>query len=319
MKHFLRLFFVGAIGAAIITSGFYSRASAASTGGEFVLDTERTESWNKAIANSFPESLPALPRKIDQRRQGLELTAESAVVVDAKSGRVLFEKQSKAPRPLASITKLMTALVLLDLNLDWNGRVTLLEADRDAYGKYYLSPGDEVNRADLFKLSLGASANNATAALVRTSGLSMSDFVARMNQKARDLKIEATFVEPVGINPGNFSTAAGVSMLLRAAMQEPKIREATTQAEIRIKLPTTTYTAVSTDDLLVSFLNRKPYSIMGGKTGFIDEAGYCLALSVRFEGHDLDIVVLGTPEPWKRFEEAKALAVWAFQVFSWEL
>lgn len=319
MRHLLRHIVIGCTAFLIVESALLHDASAALPARNLKLDTAQIDAQRELIRNSLPDIKQAFPIKKDPRRLGVEVTAESALVVDAKTGRILFGKNIHSERPLASITKLMTALVLLDLKLDPSEPITLLESDRQPLGRYYLAPGDVVGRRELFRLSLGASANNATSALVRTSGLSADGFSERMNQKAKELGIKAKFLDPIGLNPGNVSNTLGVQKLLRAAMQHDEIREATTLKSVTLtKNKTERFTTDSTNDLLVTFLARSPYAIVGGKTGFIEEAGYCLAQTVRYGGHDVDVVVLGATEHLLRFEEVKALAVWTFDAYTWE-
>jgi D-alanyl-D-alanine carboxypeptidase len=320
MRHHLRLIAMAAIGTLIVQGahGYVAEAALPHTG--IVLDTATTSSFKEAFRNSFPVAENVRPYKKDPRRLGIELTAPSAVVVDVETGRVLFSKNVGEKRPLASLTKLMTALVMMDLKLDPKQEITMSEADIQSEGKAYFAPGDTFLRGELMQVTLGVSSNNGIAALVRTSGLSREAFVARMNAKAKAIGIDASFVEPTGLNSGNQSTALGVQKMLRAAMQYPEIRKATTTATFRITSKEgKAYKEEATDELLGTILDRAPYEIIGGKTGYIEEAGFCLAQTVERGGHQIDIVVLGATAHELRFQEVKSLAVWTFDAFNWDL
>ncbi|MEI7741017.1 MAG: hypothetical protein WCJ29_00775 [bacterium] len=320
MRHHLRHIAIAALFVLIAQGAQVYDAQAELARVDFVVDTPQTSIFKAAFRNSFPMADSVLPHKKDPRRLGIELTAPSAIVVDADTGRVLFSKNIGEKRTLASLTKLMTALVYEDLKLNPKTEIEMSEDDRQSVGKYHFEPGDVFTRGELFQVALGASSNNVVAALVRTSGLTREYFVARMNAKAEELGIDANFVEPTGLNALNQSTALGVEKMLRAAMQYADIRRATTSPSISIVSKAgKKYKVDVTNELLGTFLDRKPYGIIGGKTGFIDEAGYCLAQAVKYGGHTIDIIVLGATAHELRFQEVKSLAVWTFDAFTWEL
>lgn len=269
-------------------------------------------------ATKFPEAKPAYPIKKDPNRLGVDITAAAAVVMDEETGRILFAKNSENERPIASITKLMSALVLFDIKTKWDDVVVLDELDRQALGRYYLEPGDRISKMALLQLALTASANNAVAALVRTSGLTEEQFVQKMNERARSMGIQAHFAEPIGLSSKNTANAVAVAHILYEALRYDAIYRATVNQEFKVTRPGgTQYVARSTNELLDTFLNQKPYEITGGKTGYIEEAGFCLAQRIKKNGHELLVVVLGAKEHALRFQEVKALTVWAFDAYTW--
>jgi len=317
MRHQLRLI-AFALGLALIAQSTHVLIASATVDAPSEGEGMTAQSFTELFQNSLPTVKSVVPKKRDPSRQGLTISAASAIVIDSRSGRALFMKAPTEMRPLASISKLMTALVLLDLPLNWSEKIELTEADRTPLGKYYGEPGDVLVRSSVLKMSLGSSANNATRALVRTSGLTEESFIAAMNKKATELGMRAEFFDPVGLDKNNVSNAVGVAKLLRAAMQKEQIRQATTLKKVEVTTAAgKNYSFETTNELLSTFLNRSPYSIIGGKTGFIDEAGYCLAQTVRYQGHDIDVVVLGAKAHELRFKEVKALAYWTFDLYEW--
>lgn len=260
------------------------------------------------------------PVKKDPNRLGVVTTASSAYVADWKTGAVLFEKNADMPQPIASITKLMTALVVLGSNPDWGKQVEVLPGEEPPGGVPYLIPGEIVTVRDLFNLSLVASSNGATVALARSTGLSEEDFAKRMNETATSIGMtDSSFVDPVGLDAGDSASARDVSRLVRAALGHQEIHDAVVQKEYRLTTKAGARRTVrSTDELLGSFLDKPPYAFLGGKTGFIEEAGYCFgAAAQNAEGNGVVAVVLGADSKELRFKEVKSLMYWAFDAYSW--
>jgi len=260
------------------------------------------------------------PRKVEPASLGVVTSAVSALVVDRASGMVLYEKNSDASRSIGSISKLMTALVYLDGNPDLDAPAALQGSDIRWGGIQHVSVGDVVRARDLLHASLIGSDNSATAALVRLSGLSEGDFVARMNEKAAEIGMRATtFMDPTGLSADNRAVAADIVRLLDVSLANDDIRAATQLAEVSFAGESgRVYTIPSTDELLGTFLNEDPYRVVGGKTGYLPEAGYCLGTVVSENGgHEIAVVVLGSETKAGRFTDVKALAAWAFRVYEW--
>ncbi len=260
------------------------------------------------------------PRKIDPTSLGVITSAVSALVVDADSGAVLFQKNIEESRSIGSITKLMTSLLFLEGNPDLSAPSAIAPEDMRPGGRQHLSIGDTVTVRDLVLASLVSSDNSATMSLVRLSGMSEGDFVARMNEKAAEIGMkQTTFADPTGLSPENRSVAPDIVALLRAALSNETIRFATEQASATVTGASgRTYQLENTNELLDGFINQPPYKIVGGKTGFLPEAGYCLGVRMEKDnGKDLYVVVLGADSKEDRLKDVKALTVWAYKTFEW--
>lgn len=249
------------------------------------------------------------------------LTAKSALVMDKTSGVQLFSLKADEQRPIGSITKLMTALVVLENKPDWDEIITV-EADDGNQGRLYLIEGDSATVRDLFYTSLVGSSNNATMALARSTGWPLEEFVRQMNVKAKKLGLFQTqFTEPTGLDPENKSTARETALLLKSALTEEAIKEATLLKSYSFQLRNMrgSRRVVSTDLLLSEGIGQgRVEKINGGKTGFVEEAGYCFVMEAENkDGRQIIAVVLGSQTHWTRFSEAKALADWAFQAYEW--
>ena len=229
--------------------------------------------------------------------------ARNAIVVDPSTDEVLYEKNSGASVPIASLTKLMTALVFLEQkpNLDRDAMVSRTEIA--GAGHTQLRAGEYASLEELLHMSLMVSDNCATRVIARESGLAPEDFLAAMNRKSLELGMTHTrFVEFTGLDERNVSTAADIARLLEAAATTPKIHEITTTRTYEFWTRRQTHFIGNTNRLLYG-----KYEVVGGKTGFINEAGYCFATWVRTGGRDLIAVVLGAPTNATRFADAVRL------------
>jgi len=245
------------------------------------------------------------------------LDSTSAFVLDMKTGKILFQKNGYEQRSIASITKLMTAVVFVENNSDWNKNIRILDDDKLNGGKIVLLPGEIVNLGYLFKATLISSLNNGAMALARSSDLTPEEFIVRMNSKAVELGMrDSHFVDPSGISSLNQATAMDVAILLREALNHELIREAlVTQRYSFDVMGGKRYTVTNTNELLGSYLD-----IVGGKTGYTDEAGFCLANLVRSERapDGIVVVILGAASKEQRFQENKFLSQWVFDNWEWE-
>jgi D-alanyl-D-alanine endopeptidase (penicillin-binding protein 7) len=229
--------------------------------------------------------------------------ARNAILLDPATGEVLYEKNSSRSVPIASLTKLMTAMVFLEQKPDLSREVEVTQAELAGAGHTQLRRGEHVPLGELLHMSLMSSDNCATRVIAIESGLSPADFVARMNSKAVELGLTGTrFVEFTGLDEHNVATASDVARMLHAAANEPLIAEITTTRSYQFRTERRRHAINNTDRLLYG-----RYEILGGKTGFIIEAGYCFATWVRTEGRDLIAVVLGAPTNATRFADAVRL------------
>jgi D-alanyl-D-alanine endopeptidase (penicillin-binding protein 7) len=230
--------------------------------------------------------------------------ARSAIVLDPATGEVLFAKDAARSAPIASLTKMMTDLVFLEQRPDLLKNVEVTRAEITGGGHTQLRNSEQVMLGDLLHMSLMCSDNVATRVLVRESGLSLPDFIARMNQKASELGLTNTsFVEVTGLDERNVSSATDVARLLHAAADNSTIRQISTTPYYDFRSATRAHRIVNTNRLL----HNQSLEIVGGKTGFINEAGYCLATWIRAEGRDMIAVVLGAPTNATRFADVVRL------------
>lgn len=262
-------------------------------------------------------------RKADSVSLGVEVTAPSFLVVDQKSKKILYQKNAQEPRSLASLTKLMTALVFLDHNPGWDKTVTVSGDDYREGAVNYFIAGEKVTVKDLFYGTLVASANEAAVALARSTGLSPDEFVAAMNQKAEELGLsQAAFYDLTGLDDRNQATAAEVAVIALAAFNEPEILPAVSTKEYQIGVINKGISRKisSTDKILRQTfgLAGASYSVVAGKTGYLERAGYCFAGLVKNQlGDNIVSVVMGSDTIDSRFSDTKALAYWVFSNYQW--
>lgn len=260
------------------------------------------------------------PVKVHEASLGIVTTAVSTLVYDRASATTLYQENAGDIRSIGSITKLMTAYTALAEGLDLDATAAVREADVRAGGHDYLKVNDEVTIRDLLQASLVGSDNSATVALVRLTGLSTDEFVLHMNEEAERMGLtETTFADPTGLSARNRSTARDIVRLLEVILANEEIQIATTEPYTNfVSAIGNSYVIPNTNELLLTYINRDPYTIVGGKTGFLPQAGYCLAMRVQEEGgHDLYVVVLGAASKELRFQEVKGLAQWAYDTFAW--
>lgn len=274
-------------------------------------------------ADSQPRHLERAAIKVGpQLKDGspkLTLEAKSAAAYAPSDKQFLYESGADDARPIASITKLMTALVFLDHNPDWEAGYEMKDTDRRDGGKIYLYRGDQVKIKDLWKAMLVGSDNTAAIALIHSLGMDEADFVAEMNAKAKGLGLNRTiFKDPVGLTPDNLSTAREVAIFAREALIREEISSTVALPKAEFKtLGGQTKTILSTDALLEAPLSDS-FRILGGKTGYTEPAGYCFVgrFKDRF-AHELVVVVLGTDSEKARFRQTAELAGWTYSNYQW--
>lgn len=264
----------------------------------------------------------AAPQRINIENIGVQVTALRYAAIDVDSGELLLQKSINEQQPLASITKLMTALVILDQKPDWNVTVEMSAADETEGAMPHIYRGEQLSFEDTWKAALITSDNNAIEAMIRTLGISDENFVALMNKKAEDLQMFNTkFVDPTGLSENNVSTALDLARLLRAAIKKYEIRSTVLQSKyvLHISNNKKARTINNTDILVDSFLNQKEYGyeLIGGKTGFVPLAGYCLTTAIKKDGHEVIFVVLHSATIDDRFQDTKVIADWVFSNYKW--
>ena len=241
------------------------------------------------------------------------LTSQSALILNNRTGEVLYQKNMNRVMPIASISKLMSAMVILDAGLNMNEPITITpaEIDRLKGTGSRLSIGTTLTRSQLLHLSLMSSENRATHALGRTYPGGMSAFVAAMNQKAQSLGMYNTrFYEPTGLDYRNVSTASDLSKMVAAASYYPLIRRDSTS----------TYGSVYTsngrqqDYRNTNALVREGlWDIELQKTGYIREAGRSMVVKVNVHNQPITIVLLNSPSSATRVNDARRIQSWMIQ------
>lgn len=250
-------------------------------------------------------------QKINQIYQP-EISASSAVVMDVKKDIFILEKNSDQVWPIASISKLMSTLVIIeDFDLDLEEYYKIQETDRRLGGRDYLFIGDEVKNKDLLALSLIASDNTAVVALISSLGLDEDDFVKLMNEKSEELGLKNTrFKDATGLSPQNLSTAKEVSFLIKRSFTNLEILSLVKEYNYKFSTKQGRVKNIySTNELLNSFSENDELQIVGGKTGYNDLAGYCLgAKFIINDNQEFISVVLNASTLKNRFSDTKKLA-----------
>lgn len=250
----------------------------------------------------IPVGLP-----IDMAKQGKDFDAGSVVLLDTTSNHIMFEQNAFERRPIASLSKLMTAMVALDYGMPWDTEADIQLEEYVRGGQLLLHPGEKVTMKDLFHASLLGSANNATLAYVRQLGIPKEEFVRAMNRKAVELGLEQTeFHDVTGLSPQNVSTAYEVAILAKTAFAKyPAIREATTAKEYPFVVGGSKreHTLRNTNKLISEFGEQAG----GSKTGYIYEAGYCLVMQGEGEIGTRLGVILNAPSEQAHFADMRRL------------
>ena len=244
------------------------------------------------------------------RAKNLNLKSASVLVVSQDNGRALYAKNTQAVVPIASITKLMTAMVTLDARLALDERVTISEADVDDLKgtRSRLKVGAALTRSDLLHLALMSSENRAAAALSRAYPGGTAAFVAAMNQKAIELGMWRTrFVDGTGLSSDNVSTAQDLAKMVNAAYRYPLVREYTTDTDHAVRFANCRVLRYRNSNGLVKNPN---WHIGLSKTGYISEAGRCLVMQAEIASTPVVIVLLDSWGKSTRIGDANRIKKW---------
>ncbi|MDC8786336.1 D-alanyl-D-alanine endopeptidase [Paucibacter sp. hw1] len=239
----------------------------------------------------------------------LALKSSVALVLDQDTNEVLFSKNSSAVLPIASITKLMTALVVVDAGQSMDEKLTITDEDIDSEKGTHsrLVVGTTLTRGEMMHLALMASENRAANAMGRHYPGGLNAFVAAMNQKAQSLGMKDThYVEPTGLNSHNQSSAKDLAALVKVAHEVPLLRELSTSREYQVALGHRQVQFHSTNGLL----SNPGWDIGLQKTGFINEAGRCLVMQARMAGRKLIMVFLDSTGKYSRIGDAERVRKW---------
>jgi D-alanyl-D-alanine endopeptidase (penicillin-binding protein 7) len=261
------------------------------------------------LASATSQTMTA-PRWSALNPKNLKLKSAAVLVLD-QNGEEVYSRHVSEPRPIASITKLMTAMVILDSDLDLQEKITITKDDRDLIQLTgsRLKYGAALTRKQMLQLTLMASENRAANALARTWPQGKSAFVAAMNNKADELGMQAThFSDPAGLDPGNVASARDIASMVRAAMSYPLIRDATTTRSISVRPYRNRgeLTFGNTNRLL----RNKAWDIQLSKTGYINESGRCLVMQAEIDDKPLTIVLLDSFGKLTPFGDSNRIRKW---------
>ncbi|HLF32515.1 MAG TPA: D-alanyl-D-alanine endopeptidase [Xanthomonadales bacterium] len=239
-----------------------------------------------------------------------DLHSASALVIDAQ-GKVIYGKDVDAVRPIASITKLMTAMVVLDSALGLDEKITVTEADRDHQKMTgsRLAIGATLTRRQMIQLAIMSSENRAASALGRNYPGGLKEFVAQMNKKAVELNMHhSRFTDPAGLNALNTSTASDLGKMIAAADEYPLIRQASTTKTMEVR------PFANRGPLVYNNTNRllknNTWDIALSKTGYINEAGRCLVMRAVIAGEPVAIVLLNSFGKLTPYGDSNRLRKW---------
>ncbi len=239
----------------------------------------------------------------------LRLQSAAALVLDQSTGTVLFEKNAGAVLPIASISKLMTAMVVLDAQPDLTEILTVEEADVDVLKGTHsrLRVGAQLSREDMLRLALMSSENRAASTLARSYAGGSQAFVSAMNRKAQALGlVDTRFSDPTGLTAANVSSANDLVKMVAAAQGYPLIRQFTTTTEYEVALNGRFETFRNTNSLV----KNASWDIGLSKTGFINEAGRCLVMQAWLNNKPTIIVLLDSLGKMTRIGDANRIKRW---------
>lgn len=247
-----------------------------------------------ASSLSMAHSEPAAktPAAVEQIKN-IQLASASASIVELKSGKRLYDKNADVPVPIASITKLMTAMVILDGKQSLKENITFTRNDRKLAHNYYsrIRTASELSREDVIRIMLMSSENLAATALATNYPGGFKAFVNAMNAKAKTLGMNNTrFVDASGLSPNNISTAADLTRMVSAAAKYPQISDYTTTKVFTANFQSPRYRLAYTNTN--ALVRGGKWDIRLSKTGYLDEAGRCLVMLARIENRDVVMVML---------------------------
>ena len=265
----------------------------------------------RAISMAREIAMTPLPRyKVDASGDLVpDVRAAAAIIYDPDTNQVLWEENSQSQRSIASITKMMTAVVFMENDPDLSQPVVIARSDVFQASTTHLHTNDHVTTGDLLHLLLIASDNAAARALARVSMYGTEGFVGRMNEKAAEFGLETTqYADPSGLLSENVSSAYDMARLITHVSADDRITSIMRTPEYTVHTGRRSITFHSTNHLL----GRSDVDVRAGKTGFISKSGYCLATLLRLPQSDqqVAVVVLGARSNAGRFMETRNLFTW---------
>ncbi|HTH45058.1 MAG TPA: D-alanyl-D-alanine endopeptidase [Oxalicibacterium sp.] len=246
---------------------------------------------------------------LNMTRDSLALASNVALVMDESSSQVLFEKNANVALPIASITKLMTGMVVVESGQDMNEiiQVTDDDVDRLRFSSSRLRVGSKLPRSKMLHIALMSSENRAASALGRNYPGGIHAFVAAMNAKARELGMTSThYVDSTGLSSQNVASARDLAKLLLAASHHPILCQYTTDTKYVVE-PGGRALQYANSNRLV---NNPDWEIGIQKTGFINEAGHCLVMQANIDGRSVVMIFLDSKGKYSRLADAKRIRKW---------
>ena len=239
----------------------------------------------------------------------LDVRSSSVIVLDAVDSSVLYAKQAQSPLPIASITKLMTALVVLDAGQPMDEMIELTTADRrlERSSASRLAIGSKISRGDLLHLALMSSENRAAHAVARAYPGGLPACIKAMNAKARALGMKtARFTDPTGLSSGNVSSASDLAKLVAAAAADPTIRTYSTSTSHTVAIGRQLLEFRNTNSLV----NKADWDVMVQKTGYTSDAGQCLVMKTVIRERPVLIVLLNSFGKYTRVADVRRIRKW---------
>jgi D-alanyl-D-alanine endopeptidase (penicillin-binding protein 7) len=244
-----------------------------------------------------------------QAHAGLVLNSDRALVIDRDTNKVLYAKSADQAAPIASVTKLMTAMVLLDEKPDMKQVITITSADVDTLkgSSSRLPVGTRLTRERMLHLTLMSSENRAAHALARTSSRGRDGFIAAMNQKARALGMAgANFADPTGLSPQNRASALDLRKLLEASSRYGAIKRFSTETSQQVRVGKRQLNYVNSNPVV----GRDGWDVRLSKTGFIREAGRNVVVGFNAAGRNLAVVLMGADSSAARTSDLVKVRNW---------
>jgi D-alanyl-D-alanine endopeptidase (penicillin-binding protein 7) len=238
-----------------------------------------------------------------------DVRSASVIVLDAVDSSVLYSRQAQRPVPIASITKLMTALVVLDAGQPLDELIEMTVADRrlERTSASRLAVGSQIRRGDLLHLALMSSENSAAHAVARAYPGGLPACLKAMNAKARALGMKtARFTDPTGLSSGNVSSAADLTKLVAAAAADPTIRTFSTSASLTVPVGKRLLEFRNTNSLVT----KADWDVMVQKTGYTSDAGQCLVMQTVIRERPVLIVLLNSFGKYTRVADARRIRKW---------
>jgi len=269
---------------------------------------------------AYAPPAPAVPsfgelEGLNRIHDELDLKSNVALVLDQSNSQVLLDKNSDVPLPIASITKMMTALVVIEARQDMNEILEITESDIDheKNSSSRLRPGTLMSRGDMLHIALMSSENRAASALGRNYPGGTQAVVAAMNAKARELGMYGTrYVEPTGLSSQNVASARDLAKLIVAAQKEPLLCQFSTDPRYTVDAGGRALQYANSNHLV----SNPTWDILLQKTGYIVEAGHCMMMKAMIEGHAIIMVFLDSKGKDSRFADAGRIRKWMEEVKS---